>query len=329
MNKVITLIIFAISCINLAAFSQSGSVGIGTSTPHTSAVLEVQSTDKGMLIPRMTSMQRTSIATPAAGLLVFDNTTGTFWFYNGNAWKEISGNNSNPNWASSGSHIYNSNPGNVGIGTSTPNYDLTISRPSPSIGFFDTANNHASGLITGDSANLEISAYKRPPVDQNDPGNLILQVNSDAIFPSPSRFAGRVGIGKNNPSEKLDVYGDIQLSGKLMHSDTRSANMIPICYGVIDANGNILSGTQNFTATRVDTGKYQITLIGLSPSSPSILVSGNQLHSINSVLSSFLNGTFEIHCLALDYFDIGLGIPPVFLGLKLVDMKFSFVIYQA
>ncbi|MCB0527684.1 MAG: hypothetical protein KDC65_04345, partial [Saprospiraceae bacterium] len=59
------------------------------SSPDPSAMLDVKSTDKGLLIPRLSSAQRTSIAAPATGLMVFDNTTDSFWYYNGTAWKEI------------------------------------------------------------------------------------------------------------------------------------------------------------------------------------------------------------------------------------------------
>ncbi|MCP4001420.1 MAG: hypothetical protein GY727_10975, partial [Gammaproteobacteria bacterium] len=67
-------------------------VGINTdgSSPDTSALLDVKSTTKGMLIPRMTTTQRTAISLPATGLLVFDETTGGFWFYNGTAWVSLS-----------------------------------------------------------------------------------------------------------------------------------------------------------------------------------------------------------------------------------------------
>ena len=61
---------------------------INCDTPHASAVLEIKSTTKGMLIPRMTSTQRLFISSPADGLLVFDITTGTFWFYS-SMWIEI------------------------------------------------------------------------------------------------------------------------------------------------------------------------------------------------------------------------------------------------
>ncbi len=61
----------------------------GTST-NASAIFELTSTDKGMLVPRMTSAQRTAIASPATGLLVFDTDTGSFFFFNGAAWVNLS-----------------------------------------------------------------------------------------------------------------------------------------------------------------------------------------------------------------------------------------------
>lgn len=54
--------------------------GIGTTTPNTSAKLEVAATDKGFLLPRMTAAQRAAIVTPANGLLVYQ-TDGVAGFY--------------------------------------------------------------------------------------------------------------------------------------------------------------------------------------------------------------------------------------------------------
>lgn len=62
-------------------------VGVGTSTPHASAALELSATDKGFLPPRMTAAQRTAIVTPAIGLMVYqtDGTAGLY-AYNGSKW---------------------------------------------------------------------------------------------------------------------------------------------------------------------------------------------------------------------------------------------------
>jgi len=59
------------------------------SSPHQSAMLDVKSTSKGVLVPRMTTSQRNSINSPAKGLLVFDTNTNTFWFHNGSSWKDL------------------------------------------------------------------------------------------------------------------------------------------------------------------------------------------------------------------------------------------------
>jgi hypothetical protein len=66
-------------------------VGINedNSQPDATAILDVKSTTKGVLIPRMTTTQRNLISSPATGLLVFDTTTGSFWFYNG-SWTDLS-----------------------------------------------------------------------------------------------------------------------------------------------------------------------------------------------------------------------------------------------
>jgi hypothetical protein len=62
-------------------------VGISTdnTNPDPSAMLDIKSSNKGMLIPRMLTSQRTAISSPATGLLVFDTNTGSFWFYDGAA----------------------------------------------------------------------------------------------------------------------------------------------------------------------------------------------------------------------------------------------------
>lgn len=54
--------------------------GIGTTTPNASAKLEIAATDKGFLLPRMTSAQRGNITSPANGLLVYQ-TDGVVGFY--------------------------------------------------------------------------------------------------------------------------------------------------------------------------------------------------------------------------------------------------------
>jgi hypothetical protein len=57
-----------ISMIATLSFAQTN-VGIGTTMPNTSAMLDISSTTRGLLAPRMTTAQRNAVATPAKGLL--------------------------------------------------------------------------------------------------------------------------------------------------------------------------------------------------------------------------------------------------------------------
>ena len=70
-------------------------VGIGTNSPSSSAILSLNSTTQGLLIPSLTQTQRNSISSPATGLLIFqtDNSPG-FYFFNGTSWVSIAGSSS-------------------------------------------------------------------------------------------------------------------------------------------------------------------------------------------------------------------------------------------
>jgi hypothetical protein len=68
---------------------QSSNVGIGTASPDASAILDVQSTTKGVRMPNMTTTQKNAIASPAAGLMVFDTNLAKLCVYSGAAWQTI------------------------------------------------------------------------------------------------------------------------------------------------------------------------------------------------------------------------------------------------
>jgi hypothetical protein len=67
----------------------TGNVGIGTASPNASAILDVQSTAKGVRMPNMTTTQKNAISSPAAGLMVFDTNLAKLCVYSGAAWQTI------------------------------------------------------------------------------------------------------------------------------------------------------------------------------------------------------------------------------------------------
>jgi len=79
-----------------SARAQTSNVGIGTTAPDASALLDLTSISRGLLIPRMTEAQKVAIPAPATGLMIYetDNATispyagqtPTFWYYNATTW---------------------------------------------------------------------------------------------------------------------------------------------------------------------------------------------------------------------------------------------------
>jgi cyanate permease len=69
------------------SFSQTVSINHSNEAADTTAILDVSSTTKGLLIPRMTAQQKNTIANPATGLLVYqtDGDVG-FYYFNGTSW---------------------------------------------------------------------------------------------------------------------------------------------------------------------------------------------------------------------------------------------------
>ena len=67
----------------------SGNLGLGTSSPSASAILDAQSTTKGVRMPNMTTTQKNAISSPATGLMVFDTTLAKLCVYSGAAWQTI------------------------------------------------------------------------------------------------------------------------------------------------------------------------------------------------------------------------------------------------
>ena len=83
-----TILILTLLC---AATSILAQVGIGTTTPDSSSILDLTSTSKGFLPPRMTSTQRDAIASPVAGLMIWCTETLELQVYNGTRWINSTG----------------------------------------------------------------------------------------------------------------------------------------------------------------------------------------------------------------------------------------------
>ncbi len=71
--------------------TSAGAVAINTISPASSAILDVSSTTSGFLPPRMTTAQRNAITAPAAGLMIYNTTTGCIDYYSFSTWQTLAG----------------------------------------------------------------------------------------------------------------------------------------------------------------------------------------------------------------------------------------------
>ncbi|MBL0134415.1 MAG: hypothetical protein IPP79_10655 [Chitinophagaceae bacterium] len=221
MKKYYWQLLLCLALIPTQLFSQA--VGIGTNTPHASAQLDVTSTTKGVLFPRMTLAQRNAIASPTAGLMIYqtDNTPG-FYFFDGTLWLAVNAGGTNL-WSLNGTSIYNTNGQNVGIGTNNPTARLELvgsmilsqgsmllSQGSPLILKDDAASNSTSIQFRNSTATSQFSLNHLG-------GTLdVLWLESPAHSIDLVMAAnGRVGIGTLVPSVKFHVLG----SGEVLRVD--------------------------------------------------------------------------------------------------------------
>ncbi|MHA4812408.1 tail fiber domain-containing protein [Flavitalea flava] len=203
------ILFFIIACsFSQLIFAQNIGINETGAVPDASAILDVSATNKGMLVPRMTSLQRTAIATPATGLQVYDTDAKSFWYYNGTAWIELSTGSSTNFWGLNGTHIFNNNAGNVGIGLNTPlaplhikndNEALRIQGNTPYLSFTNNAG-EAKGFLQSFNNDL----YLGTPAT-NTTGNLqFYAANTPALIIKPTADVV-VGADASNSFGKLTV----------------------------------------------------------------------------------------------------------------------------
>ncbi len=241
MKSFITILI--IICFAVSGFSQS--VGIGTTTPNGSAMLDVTSTNKGFLFPRMTYVERTLIASPAQGLIVYQtNAVGLLYpsgiyFFDGSLWKriartdELGGGGGSTGWTIAGDNQYSNLVGNVGIGTSSPTSkfhlvgnlltesgSITINNPTAILQLQNAGVNKGFMQLSGNNVRIGTNSG-------NTGGKFIVRMNGQERFTVDS--AGNVGIGTSTPETQLQVDGSGYVSyttnGPFQIGSTNGYNM--------------------------------------------------------------------------------------------------------
>ncbi len=262
--------------------------------PDASAMLDVKSTDKGLLIPRMSTTDRTNISSPANGLLVFDNTTNSFWFYKNNAWEELKGDDlgnhiANQNIQLNGQWISNdgdnegikiTDNGNTEI-TGTPGFPLTLnSSIDQAVLRFKNADNSGWHMRLQGTGGKDLGFSETAQSD-----NRLVLHSGGKVSVGNDKFVveqdGKVAIGTSTPDAKLHIVGEVKIVdgnqslGKVLVSDANglstwtdpniglpvpdTASMIPIRY-----HGNYLYVHPTDNAANIDWATAQTTCSNLT-----------------------------------------------------------------
>jgi Chaperone of endosialidase len=207
--------IFAIVFLGLIPIKSFAQIGINSTNaaPSPNAMLDVSSTNKGVLFPRISSSG--SIASPTAGLLFYNTTTNKFNHFDGTAWQESTFGNQ---WNVNGSAISYSG-GNVGIGTATPAAQLNIfDNSSPRLQF----NNTNTGTTINDGLYIGNNNVSKGFIWNYE--NAALALGTNNIERMTILSGGNVGIGEPNPTEKLEVNGNIIAKQLALNPTGVSAN---------------------------------------------------------------------------------------------------------
>jgi len=141
--------------VNNSNIHNNGSgVGIGTAAPDASAKVDISSSTQGFLPPRMTTVQRNAIASPAVGLTIYNTTVNCLQWWNGTVWYDGCGNNAPPAAALSTINCAGATTtGTLTSGTAANGVSTAISYTGGNAGTY-SAQNVASTGVTGLSASL-------------------------------------------------------------------------------------------------------------------------------------------------------------------------------
>ncbi len=256
---------------SMSALAQKDNVGIGTTKPDQSAILDVQSSDKGLLIPRLTSKQINAIALPAKGLLVFQTDTekSGFYFYDGEKWSPLKESKENSiatgdvnGWSLSGNATavggikaaatadsYIGTPAGIPI-----NFKIATSRAG-SISTSHTLIGYEAGLGNEGGGNTAI-------------GYRALKTNTVGVSPSGG---ANVAIGASAMEKNTSGYSNVAIgTSALVNNTTGQSNVALGAYSLL---GNI-SGNQNF-------GLGKQALLTLSTGSGNTAIGNDALYTTN------------------------------------------------
>lgn len=253
--------------------AQNKNVGIGTSTPDPSAVLDITSNDKGVLIPRLSAAQRMAINTPAPGLLVYDTDSFCLFYYNKFVWTSLC----DPNTASNGITKVRINGKNdyqlgsplthytdIPLAGNTLTFSTTTTGGNVGIG---NAHPHASAILDLNNDNSKgflvpkmtlTSTAIAAPVNNPTVGLLVFNTNIvNDVFPGFYFWDGNVWVRLY--SSNLPAVSKILVTAPVTNTGTDTNPIIGVTTG--DLLGSSVVSVTNGSG-RVTGGNSKVDVVG-------------------------------------------------------------------
>ena len=327
-----TIIILSFVLVSFAGdlLAQNVAISDNAGMPHASAILDLQSKKKGVLVPRMKTADRLGIVAAAESLLVYDLQTESFWFRTLGQWKEIS-NSSQVKWKEvPGSSIYNLDSlpviiSNTGANVLKEGALIVAKDDTSSSGIVDVLSlQRGSTSASTDGIGGSI-AFRNETSDNGD--SLSARIFSQLTDAAPGTYKSAMGfttydqggaensmilskdglrIGSSTPANSmLDVDGNINTSGEVNRTISGDANMVPIAFGYVNTFGikQNNNSTSNFTSVRRSTGRVEIRLTGVNVELDDVIISLTGRSLFPLIYTAYFadgSGTFDVNIFDLN-----------------------------
>ena len=276
-----------------ALLAQSVAINTDGSTANTSSILDIKSTTRGILVPRLSKLEKNGIATPASGLLIYQNAPDSigFQYYDGAKWIWILGNNNMDTlaWKTNG----NANTTTKFIGT-TDNQPLRFRINNKWAGQIDsTSRNISFGLNAGAAAgigNISVgsAALKTTFIGSN---NIAI---GDSALPSNNIGSRNVGIGSNALYKINNTNSAIGIGTATLGNNTNPAGSVAIG----DSAGYNTTGSESvhigFKASRSFSASngYRAVVVGAYAGDSSVANNSTVIGSLAGRVNTRIGNTF-------------------------------------